>query len=1195
MVNTLRSVRPFDVSRVFAVLLTLIMLSSGMPLGNFNIGHARAAESSRANPTYISQGDEPQASSRFKEYPNTDAWQWINPFPANDKLNDVAWQPAHNVATMVGHSGLILEKQGSYWATVQSNTYFNLWHVEWRPSGDYALIVGNYGEVIKYQPGAASHIESGTSTRLQGVGWKSDGSYALICGYDGLLMKFDGSTFTTIQTGTHKRLYNVSYSSLAGWLITGEGGTLMTYDEPTGKVTTISTGLDDMIYNLNWKGDMALIVGGNGTILKYQSGIVLKVTNSLTPNDLFGVEWDTVNNYALITGTNGEVLMYTQAGVLTDISPTTSETLDGVSFMNGATDALIVGTSGTVLSYVNGVGWSTLSSDPFPGDYKDVAWAPNGSYALIIGSQGKVLKYTNINGLKALSSPVTVTLRALAWVPNGTYALIVGDKGTVMTYNGTGITVLSAGVIDFDLYTVDWRSDGQYALIAGSFGKILKFDGTNFYTIVPEDQAQFFMFSVAYHPSNSYALMVGASGIVYKCEEDSAVKYQPAGIKCLRLSTGVFTTLKDVEFRADGDYAIIAGMSGVVLKYKADNFETIDSELKGTTWAVTTWKTGSIYPVLAGSDGTFAKYSGYGVVEMPCPSIASINGISWNGTTALVVGERNQIMKYDSAPLNEPFASIYSPGTGAQYTVADNIIFSAFNSLAPDDASAQFFWLSNISGPLGTEPRFTSKLPAGHHRITLYVNASGSRSDSDHVEVYVKMNQQPPHPVISSPVDGKIYNTTDNIYFDASKSTDPNGDSLSYFWSSDIEGFLAGGTGFYKQLSTVGIHMISLYANDGTFNRSATVNITIKNPNRAPEVTIVTPKAADVIHEDDQIKFEATAIDKDQDSMKYSWFSNITGFLDNHKVFMGSLVEGKHKIEFHAEDPYKHNSTAVVNVTVLPKVIINLPPLIDVAWPDNNTEIFGTVNISGTAQDLDGTLVVVEFQIGGGPWRAANGTNSWSFKWDTTNFTNGNYNFSVRAYDGQNHTVLERSVVISNKWKDVHAHILYPANDLELSGDVKVTGTANHDQAAKGHYIRLVQIRVDHGPWQTASGTDTWTWTFKTGDVKNGAHTIEVMATDDQDTNSVLELVNIRVKNESTGILGTSLTAMQCGLIAVILLIVVLLVVYLLVRKPSKPEPKTKGKTKGRPIRPIDEEAEAALDKEMAKDDKEGKPGKEEE
>ncbi len=1195
MVIAYRSVGPFDVTRVFAVLLTLLMLFSGMPLGTSISGHVRAAESPRASPTYISQGDDLQATSRFKEYPNSDTWQWINPLPANDKLNDVAWQPAHNVATVVGHAGLILEKQNSYWATVQSNTYFNLWHIEWRPSGDYALIVGNYGETIKYLPGGATHIESGTSTRLQGVGWKSDGTYALVCGYDGLLMKFDGTKFTTIPTGTHKRLYNVSYSSQAGWLITGESGTLMSYDEPTGKVTTIATGLDDMLYNLNWRGNMALIVGGNGSILKYQSGTVLKVTNSLTPNDLFGIEWDTVNNYALITGTNGVVLMYTSAGVLSDISPGTSETLDGISFMNGATDALIVGTSGMVLSYVNGMGWSQLSSNPFPGDYKDVAWAPNGSYALIIGNQGKVLKYTNTHGLQALVSPVTVTLRALSWAPNGSMAIIIGDKGTVLKYNGTNFTVLPAGVINFDLYTIDWRSDGQYALIAGSYGKILKFDGTNFYTIVPEDQAQFFMFGVAFHPSNNYALMVGASGIVYKCEEDSAVKYLPAGVKCLRVSTGVFTTLKDVEFRADGDYAIIAGMSGVVLKYKADNFEQVDSELKGTSLAVVTWKTGSLYPVLAGNEGIFAKYSGYGVVEMPCPSIASINGISWNGTTALVVGERNQIMKYDSSPLNEPFASIYSPGMGAQYTVADNIIFSGFNSLAPDDASAQFFWLSNISGPLGTEPRFTSKLPAGHHRITLYVNASGGRSDSDHVEVYVRMNQQPPHPVISSPVDGKTYNTTDNIFFDASKSTDPNGDSLSYFWSSDIEGFLWSGTGFYKQLSNLGIHMISLYANDGTFNRSATVNITLKNPNRAPEVSIRKPKASDVIYAGDKIMFEANASDKDQDSMKYSWFSNRTGFLDNHKAFMGALTEGKHTIEFHAEDPFMHNSSAVVNVTVLPKVIINLPPIIDITWPDNNTEIFGTVNISGSAQDPEGTLVIVEFQIGTSPWRAANGTGDWSFKWDTANFTNGDYTVRIRAYDGKNHTVVERSVVVANKWKDVHAHILYPALNLELSGDVKVTGTSNHDRAAKGHYIRLVQIRVDHGPWQTASGTDPWSWTFKTGGVKNGPHTIEVMATDDQDTNSVIETVNIRVKNEATGFMGTSLSAMQCGLIGVILLVVVLLVIYFLVRKPSKPQPKAKGKLKGRPIRPIDEEAEAALEKEMAKDDDEKEPAKEEE
>jgi len=1184
MVSMGRRVGPWGISKALVAIVASMMLFSALQLATPLAGHVKGTDGTRSGPS---------AESRYKEYPNSDSWSWLNPITSNNKFSDVMWQPNSNKAVMVGLSGLIIERQGNYWATVQSNTIYNLWHVEWRPSGDYALIVGNFGTVLRYEPGAATHLKPGTSTRLQGVAWMSDGSYGLICGWDGLILKYDGSTFARIDSGTHKRLYNVSYSDTGGWLISGEDGLLLSFDETTGKVTTIASGVKDMLYSVDWFNGVALIVGGNGTILKYQNSVVTKVSNSITHNDLFGVEWDRVNNYAMIVGVDGVALKYLSTGSLTDISPPTSEALTGVSFLNHGSDAMVVGTNGIVYYFVNGGGWTLLSSIPFQADWKDVAWAPNGSMALIVGSNGNVLRYTTKAGLSSIKTGVTTTLRAVGWAPNSSYAIIVGDDGTVLKFQGSSIVSLPAGVSGINLLSIDWRSDGQYALIVGTLGKVLKFDGTNFYTVVPEGQPQFYLFSVAFHPGNDYALIVGASGTSFKCDEDPAPKYLPAGLKCLRIVTGVFTALMDIRFRPDGDYGMVAGMGGVVLKYKADAFEQVDTEVNDTTLIVIAWKTNSIYPVIAGADGYFLKYSGYGMVQMPCPTISPINGISWNGTSALVVGDKSQILLYNSPPLNNPYASIKSPGEGQEFTVADNIPFSAFDSLAPDDASIQFYWISNISGPLGPAPSFVSKLPAGQHRITLLVNASGGRSDADAVDIMVKTNAKPPHPVISSPVDGRTYNTTDSIYFDASKSTDPNGYALSYHWVSDIDGPIADGTGFSKFL-TKGLHKIALYASNGYFNRSTSVNITVKPPNFPPTVAILSPKATDIIRAGDQIQFNATAFDKEGDTMRCSWFSNRTGFLDSHKFFIGTLEVGKHRIEFHAEDQYKHNSSAVVNVTVLPKLILNKPPTITITWPDDGQNIAGTVNVTGTASDPDGVVVAVEYEIGNDNWRTATGNNTWSFLWVTTDFTNGAHNFSVSAYDGKNKTNITRTVIIENKWKDVHAKMMYPVNNLPpLSGDVKVWGNANQDRTAQGHYIARVEIKVDDGTWQIAEQTESWRWTFKTTNYKNGDHTLSVRAIDEEGTASPIEKVTVKVHNEPPGVFGTNLSMAQFAAIVLIVLLVIIVIIWVLMREPSKPEKKT-GR-KGRPVRPIDEEAEDALDKEMAKDDEEKEVKSEEE
>jgi len=603
--------------RILTVLVTLLLMFS-LPMTFPGLNTAEETDDAPSEgPAVV--GDD-GASSRRKEFPNTDTWEWLNPVPAYGKFNDVQWQPESDIAVIVGHNGLILEREGSTWSIIQSNTIYNLWHIEFKPDGSYALITGNAGTVIKYIPGEAQHLDPGTNIRLQGSGWKDDGSYALICGWEGLLLKYEKNKFTRIETGVTERLYNVTFDTDNGWLISGENGLLLTYDEPTGNITQIPTGIDDLLFSNSWYNDMALIVGGNGTILKYEGGSVMKVSNSITSKDLYGVEWDHINGYALIGGKDGVALQYS-SGTLDDISPGTTQWLIGISFLNQGNDALVVGTKGIVYNYVHGGGWTQMSSKPFEGDFKDVQWDPDGNYALIVGSGGVVIKYNDSVGLTSLASYTTKTLRAISWAPNGSYALIVGDGGTVLKYNGTNFTALDTGFIDLNLLAVDWRSDGQYALIVGSYGKILKWDGTGFTTAIPEDQAKNFLFGIAFHPSNTYSIIAGASGMAYKCEEDGAPKYQPSGIKCLRIATGVFSTMRDVEFRDDGEYAILVGLSGIVLKYQNNEFEIVDHDVSTYSFADVEWKTDSLYPIIVGSQGIFMKYSGYGAVQMPCPAI----------------------------------------------------------------------------------------------------------------------------------------------------------------------------------------------------------------------------------------------------------------------------------------------------------------------------------------------------------------------------------------------------------------------------------------------------------------------------------------------------------------------------------------------------------------------------------------------
>ena len=86
---------------------------------------------------------------------------------------------------------------------------------------------------------------------------------------------------------------------------------------------------------------------------------------------------------------------------------------------------------------------------------------------------------------------------------------------------------------------------------------------------------------------------------------------------------------------------------------------------------------------------------------------------------------------------------------------------------------------------------------------------------------------QSPTAVITSPASGAAYTTNDTISFNGSQSSDPDGDALSYEWSSSEDGILGITSTLTKKLSA-GSHTISLKVSDGKGGQNtASVNINV--------------------------------------------------------------------------------------------------------------------------------------------------------------------------------------------------------------------------------------------------------------------------------------------------------------------------------------------------------------------------------
>ncbi|MCK5559720.1 MAG: Ig-like domain-containing protein, partial [Thermoplasmata archaeon] len=182
----------------------------------------------------------------------------------------------------------------------------------------------------------------------------------------------------------------------------------------------------------------------------------------------------------------------------------------------------------------------------------------------------------------------------------------------------------------------------------------------------------------------------------------------------------------------------------------------------------------------------------------------------------------------------KPKIKIDFPKNGSVFNINETIYFDCINSTDPDGDILEFLWKSNISGILSTAPQFNIYLPIGHHQITLFVNDGHGHNISASVNIIVTPWNRPPTAVISSPLDGAVFNATELIYFDALNSSDPDNDILSFYWHSNISGGL-GQSPKFKMKLPAGHHLITLFVSDPFYHTvNVSINIYVLNGSSGP-------------------------------------------------------------------------------------------------------------------------------------------------------------------------------------------------------------------------------------------------------------------------------------------------------------------------------------------------------------------------
>jgi len=94
-----------------------------------------------------------------------------------------------------------------------------------------------------------------------------------------------------------------------------------------------------------------------------------------------------------------------------------------------------------------------------------------------------------------------------------------------------------------------------------------------------------------------------------------------------------------------------------------------------------------------------------------------------------------------------------------------------------------------------------------------------------------------------------------------------------------------------------------------------------------------------------------------------------------------------------------------------------------------------------------------------------------------------------------------------------------PSDGARVSGTIAIIGSA---QDPNGGMVAKVEVSIDSGNWEIATGTSSWSFNWNTSSVSDGAHTIQARATDLSGNTAVSAIITVNVDNTPPNLVVTS-------------------------------------------------------------------------
>ena len=185
----------------------------------------------------------------------------------------------------------------------------------------------------------------------------------------------------------------------------------------------------------------------------------------------------------------------------------------------------------------------------------------------------------------------------------------------------------------------------------------------------------------------------------------------------------------------------------------------------------------------------------------------------------------------------------------------------------------------------------------------------------------------------------------------------------------------------------------------------------------------------------------------------------------------------------------------------------------------------------------------VQLSIDYGEWILVEGTDPWTYEWDTLLFDNGDHSLLVQAISGTEFSEISMITLTVYNPPDnspPSITITSPMNFSVVSGTISINGLADDEDGT----VERVEILIHHGSWQVVPVTASWTYLWNTKDLENGDYVVLVRSFDGTDYSPEVSLtVTVDNKEDKDDDDGTEIAGIDALIFVAILIVVMALMV----------------------------------------------------